>query len=177
MTENRTVLVVNDHDAGRRATVRILQRAGFNVQEAANGVFALRLIEASRPAVVVLDVNLPDIHGIEICRRLKRETPDQMIMVLQVSATNVGTADRVAALEAGADSFLVEPMEPEELVAVTRALMRLYAAEETARLHVAERDILLKEVNHRVKNSLQLVSSILALQRRRLNDAAALCAM
>jgi two-component sensor histidine kinase len=171
MTGNRSILVVNDHDGSRYATVRILQRAGFDVREARSGTAALQLIDAAPPAVVVLDINLPDIGGIEICRRLKHEMADQMIMVLQVSATNITTADRVASLDAGADSFLVEPVEPEELVAVTRALLRLFAAEETARQHIAERDLLLKEVNHRVKNSLQLVSSILALQRRRLNDS------
>lgn len=170
MTPNRTILVVNDHEAGRYSTVRILRRAGFDVAEASTGAEGLALVAAKAPALVVLDVNLPDMSGIDICRRLKAGIDKQFVMVLQVSATNVSTADRVAALEAGADSFLIDPMEPEELVAVARALLRLHEAEEVARRHVAERDVLLAEVNHRVKNSLQLVSSILSLQRRRLSD-------
>ncbi len=170
MPLNRTVLVVNDHDAGRYSTVRILRRAGMEVAEAATGAEALRMIEAQPPALVVLDVNLPDMSGVDICRQLKAGGARQPIMVLQVSATNVATKDRVASLDAGADSYLVDPMEPEELVAVARALLRLREAEATARAHVAERDMLLREVNHRVKNGLQLVSSILSLQRRRLSD-------
>lgn len=176
MAVNRTVLVVNDNEAGRYATARTLRRAGLEVIEAGTGADAFRLIEASPPALVILDVNLPDMSGIDICRRLKGPDRQQMVMVLQVSATSISTPERVAALEAGADSFLVDPMEPEELVAVTRALLRLHEAEETMRAHVAERDILLQEVNHRVKNGLQLVSSILSLQRRRLVDPAVLSA-
>lgn len=177
MAANRTVVVVNDHEAGRYTTVRTLRKAGLTVLEAGTGAEALSMIEASRPALVVLDVNLPDMNGIDICRRLKAADREQLVMVLQVSATNISTPDRVAALEAGADSFLVDPMEPEELVAVSRALIRLHEAEETMRAHVAERDILLQEVNHRVKNGLQLVSSILSLQRRRLTDPAVLMAV
>jgi two-component sensor histidine kinase len=73
-------------------------------------------------------------------------------------------------LAAGADSFLVEPVEPEELEAVSRALLRLHRSEAALRRALAERDLLLKEVNHRVKNSLQLVLSMLSLQGHRFKE-------
>jgi two-component sensor histidine kinase len=167
------VLNVNDDEPGRYATSRILHRAGFKVLEAGTGADALRIANEELPPVVILDVNLPDINGIDVCRRLKSEPRTAALMVLQVSATNVAVADRVQSLAAGADSFLIEPVEPEELTAVTRALLRLYRSEDALRRALAERDLLLKEVNHRVKNSLQLVLSMLSLQSQEFQQAGA----
>ncbi len=165
------ILNVNDNEPGRYATSRILHRAGFKVLEASNGKDALRIAREDLPPLVILDVNLPDISGVEVCRRLKAGADTSTIMVLQMSATNIAVADRVQSLAAGADSFLVEPVEPEELEAVTRALLRLYRSEESLRLALAERELLLKEVNHRVKNSLQLVLSLLSLQGQEFQQA------
>jgi two-component sensor histidine kinase len=171
--ESETILNVNDDEAGRYATTRILTRAGFRVLEAATGQEALDIARAQHPPLVILDVNLPDVSGIEVCRRLKAAQETSSILVLQVSATNTGLADRVQALQAGADTFLIEPVEPEELEAVARALLRLYRTENALRHSLAERDLLLKEVNHRVKNSLQLVLSMLSLQSQEFHEARA----
>lgn len=167
------ILNVNDDEPSRYATTRILHRAGFRVIEAANGTDALRIARQNLPPLVILDVNLPDINGVEVCRRLKNEAHTASIMVLQVSATNIAVRDRVQSLAAGADSFLIEPVEPEELEAVTRALLRLHRSEHQLRLALNERDMLLREVNHRVKNSLQLVLSMLSLQGAEFHEAGA----
>ncbi|MGH8174984.1 MAG: sensor histidine kinase [Steroidobacter sp.] len=169
--EPEVILNVNDTEPNRYVTTRILSRAGFRVLEAATGAEALRLARKEQPPLVVLDVNLPDISGIEVCRRLKEQPDTASIMVLQMSATNIAVLDRVHSLGAGADSFLVEPVEPEELEAVARALLRLHRSEASLRRSLAERELLLKEVNHRVKNSLQLVMSMLSLQGSELEDA------
>lgn len=171
--EPELILNVNDTEPNRYVTTRILSRAGFRVIEAATGAEALRLAGRERPRLVVLDVNLPDISGIEVCQRLKAQSDAASIMVLQMSATNIAVLDRVHSLAAGADSFLVEPVEPEELIAVVRALLRLHHSEAALRRSLAEREMLLKEVNHRVKNSLQLVMSMLSLQLNELKDAIA----
>jgi two-component sensor histidine kinase/CheY-like chemotaxis protein len=171
--EGELVLVVDDNEPGRYATARILTRAGLTVLEAGTGAEALRLAREHKPPVVVLDINLPDINGVEVCRRLKAEAETASILVLQVSATNIGVADRVESLRAGADTFLVEPVEAEELEAVTRALLRLHKTESALRQSLAERELLLKEVNHRVKNSLQLVMSMLSLQSQEFSDPTA----
>jgi two-component sensor histidine kinase len=163
-TTPEIILNVDDNEPGRYATTRILNRAGFQVIEAGTGKEALRLARSVSPQLIVLDVNLPDMSGIEVCRQLKTDPQTGSIMVLQISATNIAVLDRVNSLSAGADSFLVEPMEPEELEAVARALLRLHRVEAELRRTLAERELLLREVNHRVKNSLQLVLSMLSLQ-------------
>lgn len=167
------ILNVDDNEPGRYATTRILNRAGFQVIEAGTGKEALRLARSASPQLVVLDVNLPDMSGIDVCRQLKTDPATAGIMVLQISATNIALLDRVSSLSAGADSFLVEPMEPEELEAVARALLRLHRVEAELRRSLAEREMLLREVNHRVKNSLQLVLSMLSLQGGEFREAGA----
>lgn len=167
------ILNVDDNEPGRYATTRILNRAGFQVLEAGTGKEALRLARSASPQLVVLDVNLPDMSGIDVCKQLKTDPDTASIMVLQVSATNIALLDRVSSLAAGADSFLVEPIEPEELEAVARALLRLHRVEAELRRSLAERELLLREVNHRVKNSLQLVLSMLSLQGGEFREAGA----
>jgi two-component sensor histidine kinase len=167
------ILNVDDNEPGRYATTRILNRAGFQVLEAGTGKEALRLARSASPQLVVLDVNLPDMSGIDVCRQLKTDPDTASIMVLQVSATNIALLDRVSSLSAGADSFLVEPVEPEELEAVARSLLRLHRVEAELRRSLAEREMLLREVNHRVKNSLQLVLSMLSLQGGEFREAGA----
>lgn len=167
------ILNVDDNEPNRYIVTRILSRAGFKVLEAATGAEALRIAREEQPQLVVLDINLPDMSGIEVCRRLKAQPQTASILVLQMSATSIGVADRVQSLGAGADTFMIEPVEPEELEAVARALLRLHRTESALRRSLVERDLLLKEVNHRVKNSLQLVLSMLSLQGQEFKEAGA----
>jgi signal transduction histidine kinase len=124
------ILNVDDHEAGRYARTRLLKHAGYDVAEAATGSEALELIESLRPSLVLLDVNLPDISGLEICRRIKSETHSTSTLVLQVSASAITSRDRVGGLDNGADGYLVEPVDPEVLLATVRALLRVREAEE-----------------------------------------------
>ena len=135
MPDKRTsrVLTVDDNEAGRYAVTRILKKAGFDVIEAANGTDALTLAVDQHPDLVLLDVNLPDISGFEVCRRLKQDTKTASIPVVHLSATFVHTRERVHGLEGGADGYLVHPIEPEELVAVIRSFLRIRNAETALR--------------------------------------------
>jgi PAS domain S-box-containing protein len=121
------VLNVDDDAANRYAKTRSLQLGDMEVIEAADGTTALALIVERQPQVVLLDVHLPDVGGLEVCRRIKAEWPD--IIVIQISATAVSAADKVLGLESGADCYLTTPVEPIELIAVTRAMLRLRSAE------------------------------------------------
>jgi len=127
-----TILNVNDNDAHRYAFSRILQQAGFAVKEAKTGEEALRLA-AEVPDVIILDVKLPDMDGFEVCRRIKEGAATAHIPVLQVSAFFTSTSARVTGLESGADAYLAQPVEPEELVAIVRTLLRARQAEDALR--------------------------------------------
>jgi signal transduction histidine kinase len=127
------VLNVDDYLPGRYARSRVLREAGFKVLEASSGAEALRLVEAQRPDVIILDQNLPDMPGIEVCRQIKGDPETEAIPVLQVSATAHALETKVQAMNVGADTYLTEPMAPVELVAHVRAALRWRRAEERLR--------------------------------------------
>ena len=150
-----TILNVDDTEPARYAKNRTLRHAGFEVVDAASGREALAQMEVLRPALVLLDVRLPDINGIEVCKQIKQRWPTTM--VLQTSATFTSAADRTRGLEGGADSYLIQPIDPEELVAAVRALLRLHAAEsgtralnETLERRIEERTRALHQANIRL---------------------------
>ena len=123
------ILVVDDNAPLRYALGRTLRQHGFDVVEAATGEEALKLSATELPDLVLLDVNLPDIHGFDVARRLKGGEATRNIPILQISASFVQMEHRMEGLAAGADAYLVEPVEPGELVANVRALLRLRDAE------------------------------------------------
>jgi signal transduction histidine kinase len=157
--ESSRILVVDDDEATRYVKSRVLRRQGYVVSEAGLGRDALALAVVEKPHLTLLDVKLPDASGIEVCREIKSRFP-QMI-VLQTSAAFTGVADRTRALDGGADSYLVEPIEPDELVATVNALLRMRSAEQEARRInsnleqlVAERTRELAEANWRLADEI-----------------------
>ncbi len=126
-------LVVDDDEVKRYTMTHLLRRAGFEVVEASTAAEALARV-ADRPDVVILDVNLPDMSGIDVCRRLKSDPDTRAIPVLHVSATFVETEDRVHGLDSGADGYLTDVVSPIELIATVNALLRARRAEDAARL-------------------------------------------
>lgn len=125
------VLNVDDQEPQRYVKTRDLRATGFVVIEAVSGGEALRIIEKEMPAVVLLDVQLPDINGYEVCRYIKKRWP--YVMVLMTSATFTTSQRRIEGLDAGADSFLVQPAEPLELAAAVNALLRIRRSEDELR--------------------------------------------
>ncbi|HEY0805699.1 MAG TPA: response regulator transcription factor [Pseudonocardiaceae bacterium] len=115
------VLVVDDEPAVRESIGRGLRFEGYQVELASDGHAALDAVLHRRPDVVVLDVMMPGLDGLETCRRL-RITGDRVPVLMLTARRNVG--DRVAGLDAGADDYLVKPFALEELLARVRALLR-----------------------------------------------------
>jgi PAS domain S-box-containing protein len=132
-----TILFVDDDAANRQPLSWLFRHTGYRVLEAGTGEEALRLLE-EKPDLVVLDINLPDISGFEVCRRIKAHPATRSISVLHVSAIFVGSGDRSQGLEGGADGYLVKPVEPRELLATVQALLRVRAAEAAARAAAQE---------------------------------------
>ncbi|SCL16892.1 Response regulator receiver domain-containing protein [Micromonospora rhizosphaerae] len=127
-----TVLVVDDSRTKRYLLVSWLTRAGFKTIEAENGAEALARVEIDPVDLVVLDVRLPDLSGFEVCERIKAALP--AMPVIHVSAHAVDVVDRTQGLTRGADAYLAEPIEPEELVATAHAVLRYYQARQRAEL-------------------------------------------
>ncbi|MDG4820705.1 SpoIIE family protein phosphatase [Asanoa sp. WMMD1127] len=126
--ESATVLVVDDSDAKRYLLVRWLTRAGLRVYEADSGTAALERVTAGDIDLVVLDVRLGDMSGFEVAERIKAHPTLAATPVIHVSAHAVDVADRAQGLTRGADAYLAEPIEPDELVATAHAVLRYYRA-------------------------------------------------
>ena len=125
-----TLLLVDDNEAKRYVFATWLRRAGHTVIEAETGQEALA--KAASAELVLLDVNLPDIHGVEVCRHIKADPHTAAIPVIQISATAVAVTDRAYGLTQGADAYLTDPSQPEELLATVAAALRYYRARQRA---------------------------------------------
>src|ERR1700723_2412817 len=115
------ILAVDDNPAALYATSRVLRSAGFEVIEATTGAQALA--KANTADLIVLDVNLPDIDGFEVCRRLRARPDTSQLPVLHLSATFTSSADFALGFKAGADSYLTRPVEAPVLIATVRTLL------------------------------------------------------
>jgi len=127
MNTTPAILIVDDEESHRYTTRLMLQHAGFQVKEAATGEEALRLAD-EYPDVIILDLHLPDVPGVEICRILKTTPRTATIPVLHVTAVYPGAAERAEALAAGADGYIMRPLEPAQLLTTIKALLARRAA-------------------------------------------------
>lgn len=125
--EKPVLLVINDNEGGRRLLVRVLEPY-FKMEEAATGAAGLEK-SLARPDLVLLDVNLPDISGFEVCARIKKDPLTAHLPVMHLSATSLDAASRATGLENGADAYLTLPVETEVLVATINSLLRIKKAE------------------------------------------------
>jgi len=121
-----SLLLVDDDEAKRYVLATWLRRAGYVVTEVGTGREALASVAGAD--LVLLDVNLPDMSGFDVCHQIKSDPRTAAIPVIQVSSTAVEVADRAHGLTQGADAYLVEPTEPAELLATVTAALRYYRA-------------------------------------------------
>jgi DNA-binding response OmpR family regulator len=121
----QTVLVVEDESSIASFVALYLKNAGYSVKTAATGGDALAQVAAAQPALIVLDLMLPDIDGIEVCRRIRRSS-DVPILMLTARDEDV---DKIIGLEVGADDYLTKPFNPRELVARVKTILRRAAPE------------------------------------------------
>ncbi|EHP44120.1 signal transduction histidine kinase [Cupriavidus basilensis OR16] len=133
ITNRPLILNVEDRDGPRYVKSRILNRAKFSVLEATTGQAALSLVRQHSPALVLLGVKLPDMSGLEVCRLLKRDPATARTLILLTSTGLADARQRVQVLDCGADSHLVEPAEPEEMLLSINALLRQREAEDALR--------------------------------------------
>ena len=143
-----TILVVDDNPATLYSTARVLRNEGFTVVQAPTGQDGLRLAIEHAVDLVVLDVNLPDIDGFEVCRRLRATPVMARTPVIHLSATFVNDQDKVQGLDAGADGYITHPVEPPVLVATVNAFLRARRAEDALRQSEAKFKAVFEQALH-----------------------------
>src|SRR5580692_1279784 len=141
-----TVLVVDDEPIVRDVIVRYLRRDGFETLEAGDGDRARELIESGAPGLVVLDVMLPGIDGLELCRWIRSRSDLPVIML----TARGEEADRIVGLELGADDYVTEPFSPRELAARVRTVLRRSDARAAPPEQLVFGELLLDAASHEV---------------------------
>ncbi|MBA3685491.1 MAG: response regulator [Planctomycetes bacterium] len=126
------ILIIDDTPANRYVLGAILRQGGYEVVEASNATEGLTLLDPGFD-LAICDVDLPDINGLELCRRIKADPRLRSLMVLSISAHFVTREDRATGFESGADGYLIHPIDQRELLAQVRALLRLGRAERDLR--------------------------------------------
>lgn len=130
------VLVVEDDATVAEVVRTYLERAGFEIQHAADGVTALSLAGQAMPDLVVLDLMLPGLSGLEVCTRLRRARPDIPVIMLTALGEE---SDRLLGLETGADDYMVKPFSPRELVLRVQSVLRRSVGMATGGRHTERR--------------------------------------
>jgi signal transduction histidine kinase len=162
------ILNVDDYVPGRYARTRLLRQAGFSVIESGSGIETLELAASRKPALILLDVNLPDLTGFEVCRRLRSNPATSGITILHISASSIMVQHQVSGLDSGADGYLVEPVEPAVLIATVNAFLRTRRAEEGLRKSHEELRWFAYRVAHDIGEPLRTIASYAQLLKRRL---------
>ena len=125
MKRDIQLLIVDDNAATRYALRRRLERHDYAVLEAGTGQDGLDLIAKEKIDALILDVNLPDMSGFDIVRRLRSDPATALLPVVHVSAASIETGDIITGLNAGADAYLIHPVDPDVLLATLRTLLRV----------------------------------------------------
>lgn len=133
MNRDIRLLIVDDNVATRYALRRRLERHGYTVLEAGTGSDGLALIEGEALDALILDVNLPDMSGFDIVRLLRADPGTALLPVIHVSAASIQTGDIITGLNAGADAYLIHPVDPDVLLATLRTLLRVRDTENALR--------------------------------------------
>lgn len=142
------ILVADDDAAVRSGTVHVLQKAGYACAAAANGVQALQLLPSFRPNLVLLDRDMPEMDGVELCRRLKAAPEYAGVFVVLISGVYTLNEEQSTGLEAGADGYIARPITNRELLvrlaAFTRILHLNLALREKTQMHLQGQEALLR---------------------------------
>ena len=164
MHDPARILIVDDNDANRDILRARLQAHGYELMEAADGEEALAAAREQLPDLILLDVMMPKLDGIEVCRRLKGDASLPFMAVILVTA-RADTSDIVAGLEAGADEYLTKPLDQTALVARVKSVLRLKALHDEVRSQAADLAEWNRTLERRVAEQLDEIERISRLKR------------
>lgn len=133
MSAKPMILVVDDDETLLKSQVKLLRSAQYQTLEARNGIDALRAVDECKPDLVLLDVNLPDLNGLEVCCRIKTGEQKSTFVIL-ISGLSTDSDSQAEGLDCGADGYLVRPISNRELLAHVKTMLRIQSAEQASRL-------------------------------------------
>jgi len=163
-----SILNVDDYQPSLYARSKVLRQAGFEVLEATNGAGALQMLSELKPPLVLLDVDLPDMSGFEVCKRIRATPTIAGTTVVHISASSSQSRHKVYGLDSGADSYMVEPVEPEVLVATVKAFLRARQAEDALRRSNEDLGRFSYSVAHELSEPLRTITVHAQLLERKL---------
>lgn len=158
------VLIVEDESDIARLMKFHLEREGYEAHVASTGRVALEATERLQPGLIILDIMLPDLDGLEVCRRLKREAATKDIPIVMVTARGE-ESDVVVGLELGAEDYVTKPFSPRVLVARVKAVMRRRASDAGGQIALAGGDVTIDPARHTVRISGQEIELTLTQYR------------
>ncbi len=142
-----TILVVDDNAPALKAAVRLLRQAGYEVAEACDGTEALRQVRALRPALVLIDVVMPDLSGLEVIREIRADPSLVGVSVVLLSSMQITASEQADGLDAGADGYIARPIANTELLACVRSQLRQHDLAERLRTSEQKLQASLNEVS------------------------------
>ena len=178
LRQQTLILVIDDDSEVRENTARILEKAGFRVVTGGTVADALRLTRQHRPAMTLLDVVLPDGSGVDAARTLKQDQALADAFIILLSGFRISPEEQAEGLSKGlADGYIARPFSQADFLARIDAFLRIRAVQEALRTALSEKEVLLKEVHHRVKNNLAAILGLLDLQGQMISDESARASM
>jgi len=154
-----TILVTDDDPDTLLLTTTVLRRAGYEVLKASTGMQCLEMARAHRPDLILLDVILPDLSGIEVCRQIKADGNLGDTFVILLSAIQISSEYQADGLNIGADGYITRPVSNKELLARVRAMERIKRAEDALR----EKEKELEESVEALRNALAQIKTLQGL--------------
>jgi two-component sensor histidine kinase len=171
VVEKKTKVLVVDNDPQMLSiTSRVLREAGYEVIETTTGTECLKIAGETRPLLILLNISLPDISGNEVCRIIKSTPSLSDIFIIFVTGDRATSIDKSRGLDGGADGYIARPILNDEFLSTVKAMDRIIQAETQLKKEIEEKEVLLSEIHHRVKNNMQIISSLLSLQSAKIKD-------